>query len=383
MAKLVIISHTPHYLDQGRFVGWGPTLRELDHLATLFDTVTHIAPLHDSPAPESSQPYQARNVELIPVSPAGGPHLQDKLGILWQLPTYVAAALAEIRTADAVHVRAPANIALSTLVLLAFIKQPSIRWFKYAGNWRPKIRDALSYRFQRWWLCRDFSRGQVTINGIWSDQPAHVHSFLNPCLTHEEWLEGKKRALTKQLRQPLRLLFVGRVDSSKGVDKTLYILDRLKKQGIEAYLDIIGDGIEHQQFVDLARTLGIQDHVKFNGWLSRGALNGYYEKAHFVLLPSTSEGWPKVLSEGMAYGAIPLAGDVSSIPHYLDRFQVGHAHSAADWPVYVNTLLWYLDHPQIWRQEVENAIQAAVHFTYEVYLESVADLLKLTRITTT
>ena len=43
--KLLVISHTPHYTDQdGRVVGWGPTLRELNYLTDLFEHVYHIAP---------------------------------------------------------------------------------------------------------------------------------------------------------------------------------------------------------------------------------------------------------------------------------------------------------------------------------------------------
>ena len=29
---LLIVSHTPHYLTQGQLTGWGPTVREIDHL---------------------------------------------------------------------------------------------------------------------------------------------------------------------------------------------------------------------------------------------------------------------------------------------------------------------------------------------------------------
>ncbi len=51
---LAIVSHTPHHRTADGLVGWGPTVTELDHLATRFDRVTHVAPVHDGPAPASA-----------------------------------------------------------------------------------------------------------------------------------------------------------------------------------------------------------------------------------------------------------------------------------------------------------------------------------------
>ena len=55
--KLLIVSHTPHYQKGNAIVGWGPTIREIDYLAQVFDRVVHVAPLHPEAAPASSLPY--------------------------------------------------------------------------------------------------------------------------------------------------------------------------------------------------------------------------------------------------------------------------------------------------------------------------------------
>ena len=55
--RLLIVSHTPHYRAAGQLVGWGPTVRELDHLVELFDEVVHIAPVYDGQAPGSALAY--------------------------------------------------------------------------------------------------------------------------------------------------------------------------------------------------------------------------------------------------------------------------------------------------------------------------------------
>ena len=60
--RLLVISNMSHYLRDDEVVGWGPTVQEIDHLATLFDEVRHIACLHPEPAPASALPYAAPNV---------------------------------------------------------------------------------------------------------------------------------------------------------------------------------------------------------------------------------------------------------------------------------------------------------------------------------
>src|SRR5580658_10445645 len=134
--RLLIISHTPHYLRQGEIVGWGATIREIDHLATLFESVVHLAPLHGETAPASAIAYESDRVKLRAVRPAGGERWRDKWSIPLRYPGYIRAILQECRLADVIHIRAPANISLLGLVLLAFLRRPAVRWAKYAGDWR-------------------------------------------------------------------------------------------------------------------------------------------------------------------------------------------------------------------------------------------------------
>ena len=44
-----------------------------------------------------------------------------------------------------------------------------------------------------------------------------------------------------------------------------------------------------------------------------------YQKGHFVVLPSKSEGWPKAVAEAMFWGAVPLSTPVSCVSNILDN----------------------------------------------------------------
>lgn len=371
--RLLIISHTEHYRSGSTIVGWGATIREIDHLASLFDEVVHIAPLHLVSAPASGLPYQAANVRFRAVPPAGGEQFIHKLGILWRFPDYVRAMINEMRAADVVHVRFPAAISLIAFLLLALRKHPTRRWFKYAGSWSPRTRDALSYRIQRWLLSQRWHRGVVTVTGSDLPLPANTQVLANPCLTDEELAEGA--AITKSLDSPVRLLYVGRVEEAKGIGRAVEVIRCLHQRGIPIRLDVIGDGLQRPHNERAAADL--EGIVHFHGEKPRHAINEFYARAHFLLLSSASEGWPKVISEGMAYGVVPIVSDVGSIRTALSELKVGAVIPVSDIEAYANAIQQWCLQPADWQQQSDQAKQSAHRFTYRAYIENIRNLLRI------
>jgi glycosyltransferase involved in cell wall biosynthesis len=377
--KLLIVSNMAHHLDGGRVLGWGPAVREIDHLAAAFDEVRHLAMLHPGPPPPTALPYSSPKITFVPLQPSGGRGLWAKLDILRRSPQYLKACLREFRSADAVHVRCPAHISLEALLLLCFVRRPKLRWAKYAGNWRPSGREPLFYALQRRWLERGILGGVVTINGEWPSQPAHVRSLHNPCFSEAELRSANTLTGDKQLSEPLRLLFAGRFRASKGADRALRVLSEVRNHGWRVKLDLAGDGPRVRELRGLAQSLGLTSSVAFHGWLSPAALRNLYREAHFLLLPSSTEGWPKVLSEAMAYRAVPLAGAVSCIPQILHATQAGVALQPDDVRGFAAQIERLATVPAAWRQMADRGQRAAADFTYEAYVERVCQLLRMDR----
>ncbi len=377
--KLLVVSHTPHYLRGGEVVGFGPTVREISHLARLFGSVVHIAPLYEGEAPASALPYgepAGDRVVLRPLPPAGGDGLAAKLGILRHAPAFLRLLRQELRHADAWHVRAPANQAL--LAMAAFPWLPARPcWIKYAGNWRPEGSEAFSYRWQRRWLSRPRASLAVTVNGRWPGDPPHVVPFRNPSFTAAELAaarQGEPRRLPEH-GEPVELLFVGRLDEPKGAGRAIEILARLRPGA--GRLVLAGSGPAREACEKLARELGCAKRVSFAGELPRQALAELYRRAHFLLLPTrSSEGWPKVLSEAMAFGAVPLAGAVSSIPQLLEEAGTGRALPPEDRGAFAAAIEGYLDAPRRFAAESHRAREAAADFTYDRHLAAVQELFE-------
>ncbi|MBN2117180.1 MAG: glycosyltransferase family 4 protein [Anaerolineales bacterium] len=374
--RLLIVSHMPHYIRDRQIVGWGPTAQEIDYLAQFFDEVRHIAWLHPDLPPSSSLPYKGKNIHLIPVPPSGGNSLFKKINILQRFPSYLRVINCEMEKADVIHVRAPANISLLAMVLLAFKRRPAYRWVKYAGNWQPEIPNSWSYAFQRWWLNKNFHHGVVSINGQWKGQAKHIYSFLNPCLEEDDISWGQRAGIDKGINLPLRLLFVGVMATFKGGGRVLQIAKLLQQRAVPFILDMVGDGPERKEFATQSVELGLQDQVRFHGWQPKHVLSKFYSSAHFILLPSATEGWPKVLSEGMAYGTVPLAGAVSSIPQILRESGAGLCFPFEDTTAFANAVEMFLEYPHRWKFASLAGMEYASRFTYHTYLESVKDMFR-------
>lgn len=372
--KLLIISHTPHYYKQGQIVGWGPTVREISQLTTLFKLVEHLAPLHLQPAPASALPYTDIRISFTAVKPAGGEKLWDKLGVLIKVPGWLKEMRRAMRAADAVHIRCPAGISLVALLAVRLWAKNKPVWVKYAGDWQPKGKESRSYSFQRWLLRNNIHQGVVTVNGHWPEQPRHIITFINPSMSQSDYEFALRITQGKKLHTPIQLLYVGRIDHSKGVDRLLEIANELKLRGLDFELTLVGDGRQRYAFEIQVKTNQLMRQVHFAGWQPMTNLGDYYEKAHFLLFPSKSEGWPKVLSEGMAYGVVPIASAVGSIPQILTEFNCGKAIPLTGIKAFVSAVLEYTQLPQTWNIASENGQLAGFQFTYEKYLSAVKEL---------
>lgn len=356
-------------------MGWGSTVREINSLAPAFTEIVHVAPLHEGASPASAESYDAPNIRFRPVVAAGGDEWVDKIAVLAAYPEYARAIREEVSAADVVHVRCPANIAMLALILLALRQTPTRRWFKYAGRWGGGGNTSWMSSVQRAWLRAGLSGGVVTVNGTWPNQVAHVHSLPNPCLTKDELREARRRAAQKEFHEPIRLLFVGRLETEKGVDTVLQTAAELSACGRSVCLELAGDGPSRPAYETMVREFGIEKCTVFHGWLSWEALAERYARAHFVLLPSRSEGWPKVLGEGMAFGAVPLASAVGSIPEMLGKYGVGRAIDLDEEHGFVEAVRAY-DSAR-WRTEARRAAAEAEQFTYENYVRDIRELLEI------
>jgi glycosyltransferase involved in cell wall biosynthesis len=372
--RLLIIGHTAHYRKDDQVVGWGPTVKEVDWLAKAFDSVTHLACFHSGDAPTSALPYESKQVHFVGLPLAGGTTPVMKVRALTIAPRYLLAIQKFARQADIVHIRTPGILGMYGLFWIStFSRLP--RWTKYAGNWAETGSMPFSFLFQRTWLERGLSRGPVTINGHWPGQLDSIFSFLNPSLSIPEVRQARWEVTCKQLTSPVRFVFAGRLELNKRPLAAIEIAKNLIEH-IPIHLDILGDGPERYLCQNTIQKYNLGNHVFLHGWVTHDEVKKYLRQAHFILHPSSSEGWPKILSEGMAFGAVPVASEVSAIPQIFDEFQCGISISPENINEFVKRILEIINEPNQWKKQSQAGQFAAFRFTYEKYLIELDHMFK-------
>ncbi len=114
--------------------------------------------------------------------------------------------------------------------------------------------------------------------------------------------------------EPLKLLFVGRLSPEKRVSDLISALQSL--QGVS--LNIVGDGPQKAQLVELVQKNNLSDKISFLGRKAWGSeLFSEMKKHHVLVLPSENEGLPLVIAEAMGCGLTVIASDVGGIPEIV------------------------------------------------------------------
>jgi D-inositol-3-phosphate glycosyltransferase len=123
------------------------------------------------------------------------------------------------------------------------------------------------------------------------------------------------------------ILYVGRIDPLKGIDRLLLARAHLQNKK-EFKLIIIGDNNnrqpELQRLTWMSQNLGIQDSVIFAGRVEQEDLPLYYSAADVFVLPSYCESFGLVALESLACGTPVVATKVGGIESIIQEGQNGH-----------------------------------------------------------
>jgi len=111
------------------------------------------------------------------------------------------------------------------------------------------------------------------------------------------------------------VLFVGRLESVKGVGFLLTAFAAVLRGEPTARLLIVGSGSMRPELERTAGALGIGRSVSFAGARPRAELPGLYRQAAVFVLPSLYEGFPLVLLEAWAHGTPVVITRVGAVPH--------------------------------------------------------------------
>lgn len=365
--KLLVISDTGIYeVGLNEFMAFGPVVKELDYFLEEFSQVTWIG--YNRPDQINNKSYRLVNkkIDVILLNRIGGKSLYSKLLIILNYPIMLFKIIREINKNKYIHIRSPSHPAFITM-LLSFFYPNKIFWFKYAGSWIDKA--PFFYNFQRCILKKLNKNSKITVNGKWSSN-SQIYCFENPCLSIEERHQGEIVARDKIFPEELVFCFVGALNRNKGVDLILEALAVLNNDPRIKEFHFVGDGHERKEFEKIAQKLSV--NIIFHGFLNKESIVEIYTKSHFILLPSKSEGFPKVIGEAINYGCIPIVTNVSSIGQYIEDGINGFLIEQLNAKNLIETMKKALKYESIDLKGIQkNNNNFTINFTYEHYLDRV------------
>lgn len=146
-------------------------------------------------------------------------------------------------------------------------------------------------------------------------------------------LDAKEKTNFRVAREKISLLFVGRVEHSKGVLELMEAANDLVKEGVDFSLKIVGGG----PLLNQLRERVVEErwgNVELLGPISKkDELARLYESANVFVLPTHHEGFPRVLIEAMLKSCVIATTFVGGIPSVMKenenclRLEVGDRRS--------------------------------------------------------
>lgn len=153
---------------------------------------------------------------------------------------------------------------------------------------------------------------------------AHIH-------IHHLGLELDSIPFTPGPRPPDLVLAVGRLERLKGHHCLLDAVRMLRDRGVRVRAEFAGGGEEEAALRRQAQQLGLEEQVRFLGWLDLKEVMDAMRSATVLVHPSVRpDAMPTVVKEAIAVGTPVIASDLAGIPEMLDGGRCGVLTPAGD-----------------------------------------------------
>ncbi len=370
--NFLIVTHVLHAKREADYLAYAPYVKEMNLWLKYVDKVTIVAPLlADKEIRPIDIAYQHENIDFKSIPAFNLLSIKSSLKTLLVLPVIFFKIIGAMRKADHIHLRCPGNIGLIGCVSQIFFPS-KIKTAKYAGNWDPNSKQPLSYRLQKRILSNTFltKKMNVLVYGDWKNQTKNIKSFFTATYRDRDKGEVKKRTFS----DTITFSFVGSLSPGKRPLLTIQIIEALRKRNYNVRLDVYGDGAKRNELESYIAQNQLQEYITLHGNVTSNRVKEVHKTAHFMMLPSKSEGWPKVVAEAMFWGSLPIVTKISCVPYMLDEGNRGiliepTVESA------VEAIENVLKSPEAYQEKVEKAIEWSRIYTLDTFENELKSLL--------
>jgi glycosyltransferase involved in cell wall biosynthesis len=148
--------------------------------------------------------------------------------------------------------------------------------------------------------------------GISPSKVRTIRNGCNPSVFHLQDRSAARSELAIDHRAEL-VLFVGRLDTAKGIEELLDAFSSLASRRPNLRLAFVGDGPGSVHLQSKAKHLGLADRITLKGACSSQEVAEWLAAANVLALPSYNEGYPNVVIEALSCGRPVIATNVGGI----------------------------------------------------------------------
>lgn len=372
---LLIVTQLSHVFKDGKYYAYGPYTREINIWTKFFSKVYIVAPCTVGEKISAVDiPYHAADIEFIRVPAFDFISPANAFKALRVLPLILWRIVRSMEKADHIHLRCPGNMGLLGTIGQLFFpgKKKSA---KYAGNWDWSVKQPKSYRFQQF-LLRSTSltkNMKVLVYGEWPDKTENIIPFFTASYSDLDVRPFVPRRINRS-GDPVELIFVGTLSKNKNPDLCIEVVKILKRNKIPCNLHLFGDGKIRKNLEELVHASELEDCVTIHGNKPTELIKQYYQRCHFLVFISDSEGWPKVVAEAMFWGCLPITTYVSCVPQMLDFGNRGVLVSKKPMEIY-EQITFLINHPDRYNTMARNAHEWSTAYTLEKFESEIGDII--------
>lgn len=370
--KFLIVTQVEHTQKDNDFFAYSPYVNEMNIWLRQVESVTIIAPLKKGEVALLEQKYNSNSINFIEVPKFSFINFKESARAIGVLPIILWKLFRVMFSAQHIHLRCPGNMGLLGSIVQFFFPFKA-KSAKYAGNWDLKAKQPLSYKFQKYILRNTFlTRNiKVLVYGDWKNQTKNIKSFFTATYSEEEIVDLQ----SKSLEGKLKFIFVGTLAKGKQPLLTIKLFEEIQNIYPNIELCIYGDGLERLALETYITNKSLQSSVFIKGNQDRESLKEIYQNSHFLILPSKSEGWPKVVAEAMFWGCLPIASSVSCVPSMLDYGKRGIVLEE-NFEQNIQMIQELIENPKEYEKRRNEALQWARIYTLEKFEKEIVKILK-------
>lgn len=231
-------------------------------------------------------------------------------------------------------------------VVMHFVAEPRSAIFGNRGHsvFRKALRLAIfmpeyALTLAATFLCRATANGPVPAASLPSFISSRFREVIESALLESDVISAsKKGALSKDMPPPFRVLFVGYLRNSKGIDTLLGAAKIIAARRPGRFVfEFVGEGEMRPAMETFVADNGLEDTIFLYGHMPYSSeLFERFSSAHIFVNPSSSETGPRVLLEAKLYGCFLVSTPVGYAELVTEAgdagllFPIGNSNELAD-----------------------------------------------------